>query len=79
MSFIKNHLKAARVHIDKKDYLTAKKEAIQVLDFEPENYNALATIRFLLFSLQPLTCKMIVMSSLLSPTWNWANLRIASK
>jgi superkiller protein 3 len=56
MSFIKSHLKAARVHIDKKDYLTAKKETIQVLDFEPENYNALATIRFL-FSLQPLTSR----------------------
>ena len=44
MSFIKSHLKAARDHIDKKDYLTAKKEAIQVLDFEPDNYNALAAI-----------------------------------
>ena len=40
MSFIKGHLKAARDHIGKKDYLTAKKEAIQVLDFEPDNYNA---------------------------------------
>ena len=44
MSFIKSHLKAARDHIGKKDYLTAKKEAIQVLDFEPDNYNALAAI-----------------------------------
>lgn len=40
MSFIKNHLKAARDHIGKKDYLTAKKEANQVLDFEPDNYTA---------------------------------------
>lgn len=47
MSFIKSHLKAAREHIGKKDYLAAKKEAIQVLDFEPDNYNALAAIRFL--------------------------------
>ena len=44
MSFIKSHLKAARDHIDKKDYLTAKKEAIQVLDFEPDNYNASAAM-----------------------------------
>ena len=43
MSFIKSHLKAARDHIGKKDYLTAKKEAIQVLDFEPDNYNALVS------------------------------------
>jgi superkiller protein 3 len=47
MSFIKSHLKAARDHIGKKDYVTAKKEAIQVLDFEPDNYNALAAIRFI--------------------------------
>ena len=46
MSFIKSHLKAAREHIGKKDYLTAKKEAIQVLDFEPDNYNALAACDF---------------------------------
>jgi hypothetical protein len=54
MSFIKGHLKAARDHIGKKDYLTAKNEAIQVLEFEPDNYNALAAIRFV-FSLTPLT------------------------
>lgn len=77
MSFIKSHLKAARDHIGKKDYLTAKKEAIQVLDFEPDNYNALVAMRFL-FSLQPLTYK-IAMSFLVSPTWNWVNLRIANK
>ena len=77
MSFIKSHLKAARDYIGKKDYLTAKREAVQVLDFEPDNYNALAAMQFL-FSLQPLTCE-IVMYSLVSPTWNWANLRIASK
>ena len=44
MSFIKTHLKTARDHIGKKDYLTAKKEANKVLDFEPYNYNALAAI-----------------------------------
>jgi superkiller protein 3 len=44
MSFIKTYLKAARDHIGKKDYLTAKKEANKVLDFEPDNYNALAAI-----------------------------------
>lgn len=40
MSFIKTHLKAARDYIGKKDYLTAKKEANRVLDFDPDNYNA---------------------------------------
>ncbi|PPQ64992.1 hypothetical protein CVT26_015701, partial [Gymnopilus dilepis] len=40
-SFAKPHLKAAREAISKKDYKTAKKEATLVLDYEPENYNAL--------------------------------------
>ena len=49
MSFTRNHLKAARDYIAKKDYLNAKKEAIQVLDFEP-NYNALAALLSLILS-----------------------------
>jgi len=52
MSFIKGHLKAARDYIGKKDYLNAKKEANQVLDFEPDNYNALAAM----LSLIPSSC-----------------------
>ncbi|KAF9562772.1 TPR-like protein [Agrocybe pediades] len=40
MSFAKSHLKAARDHISKKDFASAKKEAALVLDFEPDNYNA---------------------------------------
>jgi len=45
MSFAKSHLKAARDHISKKDYSSAKKEAALVLDFEPENYNAFVVIK----------------------------------
>ena len=52
MSFTKTHLKAARDHIGKKDYVNAKKEAIQVLDFEPDNYTALAAT----LSLVPSSC-----------------------
>ncbi|KAF8160990.1 TPR-like protein [Crassisporium funariophilum] len=40
MSFAKSRLKAARDHIGKKDYLSAKNDAIQVLEYEPDNYNA---------------------------------------
>ncbi|KAH9485295.1 Superkiller protein 3 [Psilocybe cubensis] len=40
MSLAKTQLKAARDYISKKDYINAKRAATQVLDFEPENYNA---------------------------------------
>ncbi|PPQ99738.1 hypothetical protein CVT24_009721 [Panaeolus cyanescens] len=40
MSFVKSYLKSARDAISKKDYANAKKSSLQVLDYEPENYNA---------------------------------------
>ena len=40
MSFIRNKLKLARDALGKKDYETARDAANQVLDYEPENYNA---------------------------------------
>ncbi|KAI3608067.1 antiviral protein [Moniliophthora roreri] len=40
MSIVKTKLKNARDSIGKKDYNAAKNFALQVLDFEPDNYNA---------------------------------------
>ncbi|KAG6908388.1 hypothetical protein DXG01_004817 [Tephrocybe rancida] len=40
MSFAKSKLKAAREALGKKDYATASDAASQVLDYEPDNYNA---------------------------------------
>lgn len=42
MSFIKNKLKLARDALSKKDYVAARDAATQVLEYEPENYNASA-------------------------------------
>ncbi|KAF9267372.1 superkiller protein 3 SKI3 [Marasmius fiardii PR-910] len=40
MSIVKTKLKTALESIGKKDYTTAKKAVLQVLDYEPDNYNA---------------------------------------
>ncbi|KAG7088368.1 hypothetical protein E1B28_012371 [Marasmius oreades] len=40
MSIVKTKLKDALEAIGKKDYITAKKAVLQVLDYEPDNYNA---------------------------------------
>ncbi|KAG6854057.1 hypothetical protein C0991_011035 [Blastosporella zonata] len=40
MSFAKSKLKAAREALGKKDYAAASDAASQVLDYEPDNYNA---------------------------------------
>jgi superkiller protein 3 len=40
MSFVKGKIKAARDAIGKKDYQAAQDAVIQVLEYEPENYNA---------------------------------------
>ncbi|KAF5372987.1 hypothetical protein D9758_001789 [Tetrapyrgos nigripes] len=40
MSIVKTKLKSARDHLGKKNYDAAKDAALQVLDFEPDNYNA---------------------------------------
>ncbi|KAG5653623.1 hypothetical protein H0H81_011849 [Sphagnurus paluster] len=40
MSFVKNKLKAARDALSVKDYVNASSAATQVLEYEPENYNA---------------------------------------
>ncbi|KAG5646299.1 hypothetical protein DXG03_003896 [Asterophora parasitica] len=40
MSFAKSKLKLARDALAKKDYSTASDAASQVLEYEPENYNA---------------------------------------
>jgi superkiller protein 3 len=37
---VKTKLKAAREAIGKKDWAAVQKAASQVLDYEPENYNA---------------------------------------
>ncbi|CAL1707991.1 unnamed protein product [Somion occarium] len=39
-AFVKNKLKAARDAIGKKDYITARDAALNVLEYESENYNA---------------------------------------
>lgn len=43
MSFVKNKLKAARDFLGKKDYAGAKDAASQILEYEPDNYNAYET------------------------------------
>lgn len=40
MSTTKTRLKAARESIKKKDYVNAKKVALEILDFEPDEYHA---------------------------------------
>lgn len=39
-AFVKGKLKAARDAIGKKNWDTARDAALQILDYEPENYNA---------------------------------------
>jgi superkiller protein 3 len=39
-TFVKGKLKAAREALTKSDYPTARDVAQQVLDYEPDNYNA---------------------------------------
>jgi superkiller protein 3 len=39
-ALVKTKLKSAREAIGKKDWAAAQKAASQVLDYEPENYNA---------------------------------------
>jgi superkiller protein 3 len=39
-SFLKSKLKEAREALGKKDYDKAREAATQILDYEPENYNA---------------------------------------
>lgn len=40
MSFVKTRLKGARDALSKKQYEAAREAATQVLEYEPENYNA---------------------------------------
>jgi hypothetical protein len=40
MSLAKNKLKLARDALNKKDYAQARNAASQVLEYEPDNYNA---------------------------------------
>jgi len=40
MSFVKARLKLARESIGRKDFASAHDAANQVLEYEPENYNA---------------------------------------
>jgi superkiller protein 3 len=39
-AFLKGKLKAARDALNKKDYQLAHDTSLQILEFEPENYNA---------------------------------------
>lgn len=52
MSFAKGKLKLARDSIGKKDFVAAKAAASQVLDFEPDNYNAYAGLPYHLVHLR---------------------------
>ena len=40
MSSVKNKLKVARDALSKKDFVQARDAATQVLEYEPDNYNA---------------------------------------
>jgi len=40
MSFVKSKLRLARDALDKKNYIKAKEEASEVLDYESSNYHA---------------------------------------
>lgn len=44
-SFIKNKLKAARESIIQKNYAKARDAALEVLSYEPDNYNASVSIK----------------------------------
>jgi superkiller protein 3 len=39
-AFVKGKLKVARDALGKKDYRSAREAAQQVIDYEPDNYNA---------------------------------------
>lgn len=45
-SFVKNKLKGARDALGKKEYEAARGAASQVLEYEPENYNACVKLKF---------------------------------
>jgi superkiller protein 3 len=45
-SFVKNKLKGARDALGKKDYEAARGAASQVLEYEPENYNACVKLKY---------------------------------
>lgn len=53
-SFAKTKLKAARDALGKKQYEAARDAALQVLDYEPDNYNA-CVVQFLPVPLTRLT------------------------
>jgi superkiller protein 3 len=44
MSFAKAKLKLARESINKKDFTSARDAAGQILEYEPDNYNASVSI-----------------------------------
>jgi len=46
-SFIKSKLKGAREALGNKDYDKAREAATQILDYEPENYNACVEVDYL--------------------------------
>jgi superkiller protein 3 len=44
-SFVKAKLKGARDALGKKEYEVAREAAIQILEYEPENYNACVKLK----------------------------------
>lgn len=46
-SFAKTKLKTARDALGKKQYDAARDAALQVLDYEPDNYNAYVSVQIL--------------------------------
>ena len=45
-SFVKAKLKGARDALGKKEYEAAREAATQILEYEPENYNACVTVKY---------------------------------
>ena len=69
-SFAKTKLKTARDALGKKQYEPARDAALQVLDYEPDNYNACAPAQTLSCTIDS-TDRTIVMYSLVSPSSSW--------
>jgi hypothetical protein len=78
-SFAKSKLKAARDAIGKKNYEQAREAAVQVLDYEPDNYTAcvLKSDEYVTDLISTVLWAVTFFLVLLS--WNSANMRRASK
>jgi hypothetical protein len=77
-SFAKTKLKTARDALGKKQYEPARDAALQVLDYEPDNYNACVSVQIQSRTFDS-TDGTTVMYSLVSPSLNWESTIRASK